>query len=206
MSYIYNDIKDKIKENDLDVEIPSKESESFVDFSIFSTRNIKYYSYECTNNFNLAIYSYEGVNESNIEVVIKNNGTFDWPENNAKLIFKDNSDIKGENVTLKPQKCGEELKYEVKFKNLGKLKEGEYKSYLKFEVNGETIGEDLILKNMIIKNPENQEDEINKYMDKIKEFRENFGLEENDHSDEKLLDVLKENDFNQELAFSALFS
>ena len=165
----------------------------------------KFYSYECTNNFNLAIYNYEETNESKIEVNIKNNGSLDWPKNTAKLIFEDNSDIKGEEVILQPQKCGEELKYEVMFKQLEKLKVGEYKSYVRFEINGETIGEKLILKN-IIKEKENNDDDINNFIDKINEFRGTFNLDENDYSDERLLEVLRDNDFNEELAFGALFA
>ena len=42
-------------------------------------------------------------------------------------------------------------------------------------------------------------------MDKIKEFRENYNLNENDFSNEKILESLKNNDFDQEAAFASLF-
>ena len=42
-------------------------------------------------------------------------------------------------------------------------------------------------------------------MEKINEFRETFSLSENDYSNEKLFDILQENDFNYEQAFSSLF-
>jgi len=160
----------------------------------------KFYSYECTNNNELSAYINEGTMETNIKINIKNNGTLDWPQNKTKLIFENNSDIRGNEIKLKGQKCGEEYKYEVKFKNLQNLKEGEYISYIRFEINGETIGEKLALKNIIIKI-----DNID-YIDKIIEFRENFALDENVYSNEKLLEVLKNNDFNEELAFGELFS
>ena len=110
--------------------------------------NKEFYSYECTN-FNLAAYIYEGEDESQIDLSIKNNGTLDWPKDKAKLVFAKNSEVFGDNVILNAQKCGEEVKYKVKFNNLKDYKENEYKSYLRFEVNGEIIGEELALKNVI---------------------------------------------------------
>ena len=165
----------------------------------------KSYSYECTNISNLETYIYEGNEEIKIELDIKNNGILDWPENKTKLIFDNNSEIKSKEVILKPQKCGEEVKYEIEFKNLQNLKVGEYKIYLIFEVNEESIGEKLILK-LIIKKKEELKDEINKYIDKIKEFREFFGLYGDEFSNEKLLEALKDKNFNYELAFESLFS
>lgn len=42
--------------------------------------------------------------------------------------------------------------------------------------------------------------------EKIREFRYIFGLDELDYSDEKLLEILKQYDFNFEKAFESLFS
>ena len=106
---------------------------------------------------------------------------------------------------MNPQKCEEEVKYKVKFNNLKDYKENEYKSYLRFEVNGELIGEELVLKN-VIKKKENPNDEINQYMEKFTEFRQSFNLDQNDYSNEMLLDKLKENNFNFELSFQSLFN
>ena len=65
---------------------------------------------------------------------LKNDGTLEWPEKTTKLIFDKNSNIKGDEIILKPQKAGEELKYEVLFNNLEKLDQGEYKSYMRFQL------------------------------------------------------------------------
>ena len=46
---------------------------------------------------------------------------------------------------------------------------------------------------------------IEKYRDKIYEFRSMFDLREEDHDDEKLFNLLIENDFNNEKAFEQLF-
>jgi hypothetical protein len=43
-------------------------------------------------------------------------------------------------------------------------------------------------------------------MEKIKEFRDNFGIPEDEFDDQKIIDVLKENNFNHEKAFEELFN
>ena len=103
-----------------------KEEEEKSKNKILSKLSDKFYSYECTNNSELSAYINEGTMEANIKINIKNNGTLDWPQNKTKLIFENNSDIRGNEIKLKGQKCGEEYKYEVKFKNLQNLKVGEY--------------------------------------------------------------------------------
>ena len=131
------------------------------------------YGYECTNNVNLSDYIYEGTDEAKIEVKIKNSGTFDWPQGRAKLIFVENSQVKGDDIVLDPQKSDNtEKAYQVTIKNLKTLKEGQYESYIAFEIDGRIIGEKLVLRVNIKKKQE--EDDIEKYMDKIKEFRENY--------------------------------
>ena len=48
--------------------------------------------------------------------------------------------------------------------------------------------------------------EISQNIDKIRDFRDMFGLDEEEYSDEKLFEVLKENLFNFEDSFASLFS
>ena len=43
-------------------------------------------------------------------------------------------------------------------------------------------------------------------MDKIIEFREKFNLSKDDYTDEKIFEILKDNDFNEENAFTSLFN
>ena len=59
---------------------------------------------------------------------------------------------------------------------------------------------------VIIKKKENEDSLINKYIEKIKEFRDSFNLNEDDYPNEKLLKILQENDFSFEEAFSSLFN
>ena len=57
-----------------------------------------------------------------------------------------------------------------------------------------------------IKKKDDKKKEIDEFIDKIKEFRDTFNLSEDEYSDEKILEILKENNFNYENAFSSLFN
>ena len=162
-----------------------------------------YYSYECINNSNLTAYIYEKTETAKINVTLKNDGTLDWPENLTKLIFDEKSEIKGEEIILKPQKKGTELNYEIIFNNLEKLTKDEYKSHAKIIVKGEQIGEKLILK-IKIKKKEDTNEEMNKNMDVIENFRVENGLDEIEYPNERIFKALKENDFDFEQAFWSL--
>ncbi len=160
------------------------------------------YSYECLNDSNLFSYLYKGTKEAKIQLTLKNNGKSAWPINNTKLLFDESSDFKANEVILKPQKSQEQALYKIIFKGLSKYPPNEYKSKLHFCVNGITLGENLVLK-FIIK--EKIIPELKKYKKIIKEFRELFDFDNAGYSDKLLLKVLKENDFDFELAFAGLF-
>ena len=164
----------------------------------------KIYSYDCLNILMLTAYIYEGTEEKGIEIVMKNNGNEKWPKG-TKLIFDKLSKIKGDDIILEPQNVGEEKKYEIVLKNMKDLKKGQYKAILLFNIDGINYGEKLGLI-INIKEKEKKEDNVKKYMDKIKEFRENFSLSEEDYSNEKILEILMENNFNFEDSFSSLFN
>ena len=51
-----------------------------------------------------------------------------------------------------------------------------------------------------------KKNEIDENIDKIQEFRDTFNLSEDEYPNEKILEILKENDFNYENAFSSLFN
>jgi hypothetical protein len=164
----------------------------------------KIYSYECINIVSLIIYLYKGTNEAQINIFLKNNGNEIWTINNTKLIFDEESDIKGEDIILGPQKPNEEKKYLIVFKNLEKYDIGEYKSYVWFYAEGETVGEKLTI-TINIKEDNAIKNEIDKCMDKIKDFRESFSLPQDEISDETIIEKLKENDFDYEKTFNAIF-
>ena len=161
------------------------------------------YSYECLNDSNLFSYLYKGTKEAKIQLTLKNNGKSAWPINNTKLIFDESSDFKANEVILKPQKSQEQALYKIIFKGLSKYPPNEYKSKLHFCVNGIiTLGENLVIK-FIIK--EKIIPELKKYKNKINEFRELYGFDNEDFHDKILLKALKENIFDYTQAFGALF-
>ena len=171
---------------------------------IRKTKENKIYSYDCSNILFLNLYIYEGTQESNIELVLKNNGNEKWPKNKTKLIFDESSIIKSDDIILEPQNIQEEKKYIINFKNLEKLTKGEYKSFLWFNINGKNYGDKITILINVKKKDENEE--MNKYLNKIKEFRDYFNLSEEEYTDEKIFDVLKEHNFEFEESFSSLFN
>ena len=81
------------------------------------------YSYKCINDpETLEKTIYEGTDEVKIEITLINDGEEPWPKNKTKLIYDEESYFMDEDILLKPQKPGEEEKYEIVLKNLGNLK------------------------------------------------------------------------------------
>ena len=162
----------------------------------------KQFSYECINILSLSTNIYEGTNDAKIEIILKNNGSITWPIS-SKIIIDNKSDLRANEIILKQQKPGEQQSYNANFGDLKNIKEGEYKSYLTIENNGNVFsGEKLILK-IIIKKKKN---EIEQNIDKIRDFRDNYALSTDDYSDGKLLEILKKNNFNFDKAFESLFN
>ena len=163
-----------------------------------------FYSYECINKNNLESCIYTGTNTTKFELSLKNDGTLEWPEKTTKLIFDKNSEIKGDEIILKPQKAGEELKYKVVFNNLEKLDQGEYKSYMRFQIKDDIIiGEKLILK-IIVKEKEDPNAEMNKHMEEIEKLRKEYGLSENQYTNKIIYDALQKCGFEMEQSFLLL--
>ena len=169
--------------------------------------NENQYSFECLNTAKLTTYLYEGTSECRMQIVLRNNGNSAWPMNNTNLIFDEFSDFKADNVILKPQNPQEQELYEIVFKGLYGYPPDEYKSILKFSVNGQSFGE---IKLKFVIKPKKEEigrvDEIYEYRDKIEEFRELYGLSKEDYSDVKILKELKENNFDYVSTFGKLFN
>ena len=162
-----------------------------------------YYSYSCINSKDLISCIDEKTESTKIEIEIENNGTKDWPENNAKLIFDQKSQIKGENAILKSQKCNEKNKYEIEFHNLNKYKEGVYETYAYINING-WCGTEIILKIIIKK--KKIISEIEEHLDIINDLRNEYNLNPDDFSNEQLFLVLKDNNFDKEQAFADLYN
>ena len=121
------------------------------------------------------------------------------------MIYDNESFIIGDEIILQPQNPGEENTYNIIIKNLRNFGIGEYQLYLWFYANGEKFGDKLNVKIIIIKQKNEDILEIEENLEKIKEFRENYDLTNEEYSDEKILEVLKKNNYDMELAFNELF-
>ena len=163
------------------------------------------YSYECINILQLSLYIYEGTEEGKIEIILKNNGKQTWPEGRTKLFFERESQINGNDIILRPQKPGEECKYDIILSGLKIFPPNQYKSYLGFYIGDDDFGEELVL-TIIIKEKKTAKKEMEENMDKINEFRNLFELSAEDFSDEKIFEALKQNNFDYEETFSQLYT
>ena len=188
-----DEIKDVLKNND----------NMFDKINNLNNDDGKEYSYNCTNSMFLAFYIYKGTDEAYIKIHLKNNGNETWA-NDSKLLVDSNSKFKADEITLDPQKPNEEKIYNVKLKDLKNYPIGEYKAFFVFYSGGKIHGEKIVAI-IKIKEIDDANKEINENIDKIKEFRETFNLDEGELSDEKLLEALKEKDFNYDDAFNSLF-
>ena len=165
---------------------------------------IEEYSYDCTNLMYLSVYIYEGTEQAEFEIFLRNNGTKTWA-NDTKLINDPSSILRADEILLAQQKPNEERGYKTIIKDLGKYPNGEYKTIYLFYTNGKIRGEKITAM-VKIKEKDNKKNEIEENMDKINDFRDTFNLSEEEYSNEKIFEILRDNDFNFENAFSSLFN
>ena len=158
--------------------------------------NNKIYSYQCTNLEKLVIDIREKMDKAEIKIKLKNNGNIPW-DKDTKLKMVELSDIKIDDIILKPQNPNTEETYTI-ILNLQNYEIKEYKTNLVFCSGGKTYGEKIVIKINILS-------EIDFCLKKIDEFKRCYNLIECKLDDEKILECLAENDFSFENTFSSLF-
>ena len=152
----------------------------------------------------LSIYIYEGTEEVRFDLYLKNNGSKPWPST-AKLKIAQSSNFTTDDIALAPQKPEEQRIYNVVIKDLGRYPPGEYKTIFEFYCDDISYGENIVVR-IQLKEKNGKKSEIEPYMDKINDFRDTFSLSVEEYPDEKIYEILKENGFNFENAFSSLFN
>ena len=167
--------------------------------------NKKDYSLEIINKHNLNPSIPEGEDKLDIELIIKNNGAKQWPENGAKLVFNENKNLIARPIFLRPQKPEEQQKYEINMEDLHVYQAGKYEAEMNFEVDGKQYGDEIDLIITIEEKKKIIADNNDNYNDKIQAFRDAFGLDPKEFPDEKILALLKKHNFDFSKAFSALF-
>ena len=161
------------------------------------------YSYECTNLMFLSVSIYEGTEKAEFEIFLRNKGQIKWAEDSKLIVDKNSSDIIIEEIPLIQQIPKEEKSYKIIVNDMKRYEQGEYKIIFLFYSGGKIHGEKITALIKIQKNPK---DEINKYIDKINQFRKTFNLSEDEYSNEKIFKTLKDYNFNFENAFSSFYN
>ena len=145
----------------------------------------------------------QGEDKLDIELIIKNNGSKQWPDYKAKLVFNENKNLVLKSILLEPQKPGEQQNYIIKLDGLGAYPPGKVDAEMNFEIDGEKYGDEIEL-NITI----NEKKKIigeDDYSKQVQQFREEYGLSKDEYSDAGLLNKLKQHNFNFPMAFSSIF-
>ena len=163
--------------------------ESFVDPNFK-----KEYKYEILNNDLCKEATEFQDNEVTFHIELKNTGNAQWSEiGKTKLINDKKSEIKANDVNLYNLKVGEEQIVTITL-NISNARAGEKKSIFHLNIDGENIGEPLILTVNI------KEDE------QVTKMREEYWLSKEDHDSKKILKALRESNNDSKKAFDSLFS
>ena len=158
------------------------------------------YACTCTNALILQQFIYAGTDIAEIPLLLKNNGLYRWPPN-TKLVFEKKFKIFGKDVILDSLEPKQEKKFIVKIEGLKDLPLGEYEAGAYFNIKDRNHGNMIKMKITVIKRE--VEPKI-KYKKEIDRFRDEYGLKEEEYSDDDLYDILLSNDFNLEKAFMCL--
>ena len=122
-------------------------NENFINnqpINIENENQLNYYSYKCLNN-QLTTEVFEGDEKTSIQITLKNNGTQPWINYKTILKYnKNNSNIRGSNIILKPQLPGSQNNYDIKFNDLKKYSKGIYKASYHFTINDNVYGNELV--------------------------------------------------------------
>ena len=154
--------------------------------------NFSNYSYKCIKIWPEILEIFDGTEQANFEITLKNNGDEVWPKDKTKLSFDNESDLTDKDIELDPQMPGEEKNYSIIFTGLGDKNLGEYISNLCFFIKDKQIGEKLTLKIKILDS-------------RVQKFANEKELSLSDFPYKRLLDALRENNFDFEKAFESLF-
>ena len=158
------------------------------------------YACTCTNALILQQFIYAGTDIAEIPLLLKNNGLYRWPPN-TKLVFEKKFKIFGKDVILDSLEPKQEKKFIVKIEGLKDLPLGEYEAGAYFNIKDRNHGNMIKMKITVIKREVEPKIKDKKEIDR---FRDEYGLKEEEYSDDDLYDILLSNDFNLEKAFMCL--
>ena len=153
------------------------------------------YSYFIDKKEYLKSFHQNTISSISVDFYILNNGTKNWTTN-TKLCCDKTSELKCDDITLKPLANNKSQKVECKFNRLNELEYGKYTIFLNFVVDNIIYGEKI---KIVLECLYNEEKE------KISDFRRQYNLSLEDANDEIIKEYLKKNNWNFEKTFSNLF-
>jgi hypothetical protein len=141
-------IKTQILENENIIKPPDAPNK--VDNNI-KLKDFNNYSFKClTKNLNFTIK--KGISEATFKLIFENDGEFPWPKHKTILITNESkSNLKIEPILMKPINPRCQYTFDIKFRNMNKIQEGKYFSYLNFLVEGKKKGDSILINVMVKK-------------------------------------------------------
>ena len=206
-------IKDFQKSLQLDLKISNTTNIKNLNELIFNTYNeFKNNYFNAININNIIINYYNNNNYIKNNIIIKN-----FSEDNQKsklnIIIKRNKEIKAsKSLEIKSKikaKKTEVILLKQNTQNYNKKVETKDNS---ISLNSIIINSDEVPKAKLIKQQNEKLLEVTKikkdtiYNEKLKEFREYYGLSKDEYPDVKLFEILRDNNFNFQKAFYSLFN
>ena len=191
------------------------------------------YSIECLSR-KLKIEILKGTENANIEVMIRNNSEEKYPNNSYLICDNKNSLLLCEKIQLVELAPKQQQKVNILFKNLTYISRGTYKCIVKLQIDGKIYNSFFEISIEVFDNPQvnkfDQQNVQSKYSFKpnialpnifddknkngkeegnlaetIYSFRNIFSIYNEDITDQKIAQALKENNFEFNRAFESLF-
>ena len=154
------------------------------------------YSYSVDQKEYLKSFYQNSISDISIYLKIQNNGKKNWTSN-TKLCCDKNSQLKCDDIYLKPLKKDYSEMVECKFNRLNELEYGKYTIFLNFVVDNIIYGEKIKIVLECL---------YNEKREKIQQFKKMFDLNDNEFDEKTLIQYLESNNWDFEATFNNMFS
>ena len=194
---IFDNLANKIKNNEGNNQMEKLNKRNQMENPRNEIYNKNLYSFNCEfENNGIFEFNMNKKTKPEISFKIRNKGNTDWKEKEIFLKTNQNSQLVIHDFKLSNLKKGDSQRVKLNIPKINEITDGTYNISLDFCVNNQIYGEPIKLKVKII--PDEN-------LLKVIEFRNNYNLDKNDYSDEKILYLLKRNNFDFDKTFGNLF-
>ena len=154
------------------------------------------YSYSVDQKEYLKSFYQNSISDISVYLKIQNNGKKNWTSN-TKLCCDKNSQLKCDDIDLKPLEKDYSQTVVCKFNRLNELEYGKYTIFLNFVVDNIIYGEKIKIVLECL---------YNEKREKILQFKKMYDLNDSDYDEKTLIEILELNNGNFEATFNNLFS